>query len=374
MNPIRSTYLQYGKQTIEEDDINAVIECLRENAYLTTGPRVTQFENAIADRSQTLHAVAVSNGTTALHCATYALDLKQGDEVIVTAISFVASANCILYQGATPVFCDVQEDTLNIDPNKIEALITNNTKAIICVDFCGQLCDYDKIRPIADKYGLKIIEDAAHAFGVVRNDGDLTTFSFHPVKNITTGEGGAIATDCLEYAKRMKQYRTHGINVDYKTRKLHYYDMVDIGNNYRITDIQCALGLSQIGKLDRLLKRRQEIAAMYDLELEPFAEDVKPLCVRNPCAYHIYVVKFAKKYNRDKVFTMFKDNNIGVNVHYKPIHLHTYYRENFNTSEGLCPVAEEVYRQIITLPIFPTMTNEDVMDVVRCIKLIINTY
>ncbi len=300
---IRNTFLQYGKQTIDDSDINAVVTVLKENKYLTTGPYVDSFEKEVATLTNTQYAIAVANGTAALHCAIYAADIKKNDEVIVTALSFSASANCIIYQGATPVFCDIDENTLNIDQNQIEQLITPKTRAIITVDFIGQLCNYEKIREIANRYNLILIQDAAHSFGIVNNPlADLITFSFHPVKNITTGEGGMIITNNLEYANRMKRFRSHGIDNDYKNRHLHYYDMIDIGYNYRITDIQCALGLSQLKKIDLWIERRKEIAKYYDLNLQDLNKYLVPLKVENNCAYHIYVIKLNEKLDRDFIY------------------------------------------------------------------------
>jgi dTDP-4-amino-4,6-dideoxygalactose transaminase len=369
--PIRDTYLQYGKQTIEKDDIEAVVKCMRENKYLTTGPRVKRFEDLIKKKYGYKHAFAVSNGTAALHCSTNAIGITSGDEVIVPAISFVATANCVIYEGGKPIFCDIEEDTMNINPDKIEPLITSKTKAIITVDFAGQLCKYNKIKKIAKKYNLRIIEDGAHSVGVTKlGDADIVTFSFHPVKNITTGEGGMVLTNNDNFAKRIAHFRSHGIDNDYKNRHLHYYNMVELGYNYRITDIQCALGVSQFKKLDKFIRRRNEIANIYNKKLRKFKNEVVPLTKYNSCAYHIFVIKLNKKYNRDKIFKKFKENNIGVNVHYSPIYLHPYYKKKYGYSKGLCPTAEKVYNQIITLPIFPSMQDSDIKDVLDCIELI----
>ena len=389
-NPIRTNPLQYGKQTIDESDKQAVLDVLNENKYLTTGPKVTEFENKVKEYCGAKYACAVNSGTAALHLAVDALDLKNTDEVIVTCLSFVASSNAIVYCGVKPVFCDIDEDTMNIDPVKIEALINKNTKAIIAVDFAGQPCDYHKIMPIIKKYNLVLIEDAAHSMGAQVNScpskpkvgsyADITTFSFHPVKNITTCEGGMVVTNNEKYYKRMKAFLTHGITRDYKDREnsaSHYYEMVSLGYNYRIPDILCSLGISQLTKLDHFINRRQEIAKMYDNKLKQLNKYLIPLKQQFESAYHIYVIKLNLDNlttDRDTIFKSLKAEGIGVNVHYMPIHLHPFYKNNFNTFEGMMPIAEKVYKQIITLPIFPLMTNEDVDDVVDAMKKVTNFF
>lgn len=351
--------IPYGKQTIDEADISAVLNVLEENKYLTTGPLVSQFEDKVANFTNTKYAIAVNNGTSALHCAVKAIDIKEGDEVIVTALSFVASANCVLYEKGTPVFADIDLDTLNIDPDKIEKLINNKTKAIIVVHFTGQLCEMQKIKNIADKYNLKIIEDAAHAIGTkdICKYGDLATFSFHPVKNMTTGEGGMIITNNKDYYDIMKKFRSHGISKDFRERKSYEYDMVDIGYNFRITDIQCALGLSQLRKLPNFIKRRKEIALKYDKEFLPYKNFFTPLKRIKDNSYHIYVIKLNENLDRNKIYKKLIEKGIGVNVHYKPIYQHSYYK-SLNII-GNCPVADKVYNQILTLPIYPTLTDKE---------------
>jgi perosamine synthetase len=386
--PIRKNMLNYGKQTIDELDKQAVLEVLNENKYLTTGPKVSEFENKVKEYCGAKYACAVNSGTAALHLAIHALDLKSSDEVIVTCLSFVASSNAILYCGVKPVFCDIEADTMNIDPDKIEKLITKNTKAILVVDFAGQPCDYHKILPIVKKHNLVLIEDAAHSIGCQVNScpnkpkvgsfADITTFSFHPVKNITTCEGGMAVTNNKQYYNRMKSFLTHGITRDYKDREKsasHYYEMVDLGYNYRIPDLLCALGISQLNKIDSFILRRQEIAKIYDQKLRIFDKYLVPLTQRYESAYHIYVIKLKLenlKWNRDQIFEALHKEGIGVNVHYMPIHLHPYYKNNLNTYEGMMPIAEKVYKQIITLPLFPLMTNKDIDDVVQAITKIIN--
>ena len=374
--------LPYGKQSIDDSDIAAVVEILKSD-WLTTGPKVDEFEVKFAAFCGAKHAVAVATGTAALHCTVYAAGIKSGDEVIVTPMTFAASANCILYQGGTPVFADVDPDTLLLDPEQVERNVTEKTKAIIAVDYAGQPCDYDALRHIADEHGLILIADECHAVGGVYKGrpvgslGDLNTFSFHPVKHMTTGEGGMITTDNAEYAVQMRIFRNHGITTDHRQRQQHgswFYEMTDLGFNYRISDIQCALGISQLKKLPGWIKRRQEIARQYD---KAFADldGITSLGLRSDLdhsttehAYHLYVVRIEQ--NRDQVFSTLRASDIGVNVHYIPVYLHPYYRERFGTTSGLCPVTEAAYKQILSLPIFPAMTNDDVKCVIKALRAI----
>ena len=374
--------IPYGKQTIDQDDIKTVLQVFEENEMLTTGKYVPLFENKICEYVGVKYGLAVNSGTAALHLATYALDIKKNDEVIIPAISFVASSNCVLYQQGTPVFCDINPDTLCIDHTKIEVLITSKTKAIVIVDMCGQPCDYDEIKKIADKYNLKIIHDAAHSIGAEYKDkkvgsyADITCFSFHPVKNITTCEGGMMVTNNEEYFNRAKAFRTHGISRDFKEREKqnsHYYEMQCLGFNYRIPDVLCALGISQMTKLDRFIKRRNEIAEQYNQLLKGLEDKVIPLISKYYSAYHIYVVKFNVNKigkSRDEIFKELKQNGVGVNVHYMPIYLHPYY-ESLGYKKGLCPEAEKVYEQIITLPIFPLLEDNQVKEIYNKIKIIL---
>lgn len=366
--------IPYGKQTIDSDDIQSVLNVLN-NDFLTCGPLVKQFEDKICNKVNSKYGVAVNTGTAALHLAMYAIDIKSGDEVIVPAISFVASANCVLYEGGKPIFCDIDPDTLLIDINKIEVLITSKTRAIIAVDFAGQGVDYIKIRELCHKYNLYFIQDAAHSLGVQYNDGkmigevaDITTFSFHPVKNITTGEGGMTVTNNEELYKKMLRFRTHGINRDFRERIMsnsHYYEMVDLGFNYRIPDILCALGISQLNKLDTFIQKRNHIAEMYNDKLNKTKYTYLKQLDNN--AYHLYVIKTTG--NRDDIFKKLKLAGIGVNVHYMPIYLHPYY-QTLGYTKGLCPKSEEVYEQIISLPIFPLITNDELDYVINTINSI----
>jgi perosamine synthetase len=372
--------IPYGKQTLDQHDINSVLKVLEENDMLTTGKYVPEFENKICEYVDCKYALAVNSGTAALHLATFAIDIKENDEVIVPAISFVASANCVLYEKGKPVFCDIDPNTLCIDVNKIESLITNKTKAILFVDMCGQPCNFDEIKEIADKYNLITIHDAAHSIGAkykgkkVGSYADITCFSFHPVKNITTCEGGMMVTNNEIYYNRAKAFRTHGISRDFKEREKmnsHYYEMQYLGFNYRIPDILCALGISQLEKLDLFINKRNQIALKYNKLLKPYENIIIPLKNNHYSAYHIYVVKINLnniKLSRDEIFRKLKENGIGVNVHYMPIYLHPYY-ESLGYKKGLCPESEKVYEEIITLPMFPLLKNEEIN---KCVDILCN--
>jgi perosamine synthetase len=370
--------LPYGRQWIDEDDIRAVVETLRGD-WLTTGPRVEQFEQAFARRVGAKHAVAVSSGTAALHAAMSALRIGPGDEVIVPPLTFAATANCVLYQGATPVFADVEPDTLLIDPEQVKRKITSKTKAIIAVDYAGQPCDYDRLRGLCWRHGLSLVADACHALGGERNGrkvgtlADLNTFSLHPVKPIAAGEGGVVSTDDAEMARRLRSFRNHGIDTTARERAAEggwRYDMTELGYNYRLSDIHCALAHSQLRKLTGWVERRQSIAARYD-ELLASLPGIQPLAVRGEAshAYHLYVVQaFAPAPSRETVFKRMRAAGIGVNVHYIPVHLHPYYRQRLGTGPGLCPVAEAAAERILSLPLFPKMTDSDVDRVVEALR------
>ena len=382
-DPVRTEMLPYGAQWIEDDDIAAVVEVLK-SSWLTTGPKVDELEYEFAKAVEADYAVAVTNGTAALHAAVYALGIGPGDEVIVPSITFVASANCVAYQGATPVFADVVAESLLVDPEQIENMITAKTKAVVAVDFAGQPCDYDAICGIAKRHGLYVLADACHAIGgaykgkPVGSLADLNTFSFHPVKHITTGEGGMITTADPDFAGRMRTFRNHGIDTDHRQRaksNTFAYEMTDLGYNYRLSDIQCALGISQLRKLMPWVKRRQEIATRYD---EAFAKmpAVRPLTNADDVsnAYHLYVIRLDLRLlnvSRDVIFEDLRAEGIGVNVHYAPVHTQPYYREHFGTGPGQCPVAEAVYQEILSLPMFPKMSNSDVDDVVRAVDKVL---
>ena len=369
--------IPYGKQCIDNLDIAEVIKVLKSD-WITQGSKISEFEAALAKCCSVKHAVAVSSGTAALHAAMNAIGISPGDEVIVPPITFAASANCIVYQGGTPVFSDVESSTLLLDPKKVESKITQNTKAIIAVDYAGQPCDYGSLRRIASKHSLALVSDACHALGAKYKGqrsgslADLTIFSFHPVKHITTGEGGMIVTDNMDYVDCMRIFRNHGITADTHQRKKQgswVYEMVNLGYNYRITDFQSALGNSQLQKLPQFLQRRRAIARKYDKAFT-LSSKITPLIVNANVfhAYHLYVVKIDFKVlgiDKASLFTSLQEKGVAVNVHYMPVYLHPFYRNKFNSKLGLCPIAEAVYEQIISLPIFPNMTDEDVNYVIE---------
>jgi perosamine synthetase len=374
--PVRSRLLPYGRQWLDDDDVAAVGAALRSD-YLTTGPRIADFEGMFAAFVSAPHAVAVSNGTAALHGAMAALGIGAGDEVIVPAMTFAATANCVVFQGGTPVFADVDPDTLLIDPASVRAHLTARTRAVIAVDYAGQPCDYERLRPLADGQRIFLVADGCHALGAMDRNArvgsiaDLTAFSLHPVKHITTGEGGMVTTHSASTATKLRRFRNHGIDNDHRDRespRSWRYEMIELGYNYRLTDFQCALGMSQLRKLPEWLKRRRTIAARYDAALGQLP-GVRPLATRPEVthAYHLYVIRLDPDElgaDRATIYWALRTEGIGVNVHYIPVHLHPFYTARFGTHRGLCPVAEAAYEQILSLPIFPSMTDEDVRDVI----------
>ena len=368
--------IPYGKQTIEQDDIQAVVDVLKSD-FLTTGPQIAEFEQTVADYVGAKYAVAISNGTSALHAACFAAGIGPGDEVITTPLTFAASANCVLYCGGTPVFADVDPKTYNIDPEDIRRKITDRTKAIIAVHLAGQPCDMDAIHSIAREHGLIVIEDGAHALGSVYKGkkvgslSDMTTFSFHPVKPITTGEGGMIVTDNEDFYKKMILFRSHGITRDDSMMTRNdgpwFYQQFDLGYNYRITDIQCALGCSQMKKLDRFLARRKEIVARYNEAFADCDNIITPYQLSDTeSGWHLYIVQ-VKNCDRRKVFENMREKGIGVNVHYIPVYMHPYYQEH-GYENVHCANAEEIYSHIISLPLYPGLTSEQQDYVIDALK------
>jgi perosamine synthetase len=383
--PARATLLPYGRPTMDEDDVQAVAAVLR-SGWLTTGPRVGAVERAGGAAVGAPHAVAVSSGTAALHAAASAAGIGRGDEVVVPALTFAASANAVLYQGGTPVFADVREDTLCVDPADVAARITPRTRAIVAVDYAGQPADLAPLGALARERRLALIEDAAHALGAeyrgrrVGALADLTTFSFHPVKHVTTGEGGLVTTASAEMDARLRRFRNHGLEAGFAERDergLEYSPMVELGYNYRLTDIGCALGLVQLGKLEAFLKRRAEVARRYRAELgqEPglalpaVAPDVRH-------AWHIFPVLLEIERlaaDRRTILAALRAENIAATVHYVPVYWHPYYQA-LGYRRGLCPRAERAFERLLTLPLFPGMTDEDAGDVLAAVRKVVGHY
>ncbi len=377
--PVRASMLPYGRHCVDEADIAAVVAALRSD-WLTTGPIVDEFETAFAKAVDVPHAVAVSSGTAALHAAAFAASIGPGDEVITTPLTFAATANCVRYLGGTVVFADVRPDTLNLDPAKVEACITSRTRAIITVDYAGQPSDLDELDAVSARHALPLIADASHALGATyrgRPVGGLarmTTFSLHPVKHITTGEGGMITTDDPALATRLRTFRNHGIIREHQRREDWRYEMAELGYNYRLSDIQSALGLSQLERLPEQIVRRREIATQYTRALAALPEIERPVVLADrESAWHLYVVRLrldGLRVGRAEVFRALRGENIGVNVHYIPVPWHPYY-ERLGFRRGGWPVAEDAYERILSLPIFPAMTDADVEDVVYAVEKVL---
>lgn len=387
--PVRdpSKKISYGRQCIEEDDIEAVKEVLSGD-FLTCGPKTTELEQKLCEITDAKYAVACSNGTAALHIACLAIGIKPGDEVIVSSITFAASANCVLYCGGTPVFADICPDTYNIDVEDVKRKITDKTKAIVAVDFTGQAVQLDELKEICRENNLYLIEDGAHSIGTkykgrpVGSIADITTFSFHPVKTVTSGEGGACMTNDPELYKKLALYRSHGItknSEDYANENAGpwYHEQQLLGYNYRITDFQAALLISQLGKLKRFSDRRKEIRAMYDAEFEGEAGIVLQRTIpESDTTEHLYIIQLnPEKLNctRKEFFEALMAEGIGPQVHYIPVYRHPYY-ENLGYKKGLCPNAEYLYEHTMSIPFYPKMTNEDVKDTVTAVKKICDYY
>jgi perosamine synthetase len=384
--PVRKTLLPYGRQSVEDVDIQAVVDTLRSD-WLTTGPRVAEFEEVFADYIGTKYAVSFSSGTAALHAAAFTAGLKPGDEAITSPLTFVATANCVLYQGATPVFADVSPDTLNLDPEHAAACITPQTRAILPVDYAGHPSDLTLILQIADRHGLVVIEDACHALGAeykgrrVGSLAHMAVFSFHPVKHVTTGEGGMVTTNNATYAETLRRFRNHGINSDARQRQATgawQYEMVLLGFNYRLTDIACALGIQQLKRLQANLLQRRQIAARYNAAFGRVLEIVPPSVRRdaNP-SWHLYPIRLdltRLNAERGEIFRALRAENIGVNVHYVPVHRHAYYRDRFGYERGQFPVAEDAYERLISLPMFHGMSDEDSEEVICAMEKVLSHF
>ena len=380
--PVREDKIYYGRQWISEKDIEAVREVL-EGPFITCGPKVKEAEDRLASYTGAKHAVVVNSGTSALHCACIAAGIKEGDEVITTPITFAASANCVLYCGAKPVFADIDPETYNIDPASIRAHITERTKAVIAVDYTGQVVQADEIRAICDEFGLVFIEDAAHSIGssyngkMVGNIADMTCFSFHPVKTVTAGEGGAILTNNEDFYKKLVLAHTHGITHDEDEMEdaphegPWYYEQICLGYNYRMTDFQAALLISQLDRIDEFVARRKEIVAAYD---EAF-KDVPGIIVQknipqSDTSRHLYVIRLdldKLTCTRREFFDAMSAENVQCQIHYVPVYWFPYYR-HLGYDKGLCPNAEEVYKGIMSIPLYPKMTDKDIKDTIAAVK------
>ena len=381
--------IPYGRQTITDDDIKAVIETLQSD-FMTQGPKVLEFESAFAEYVDAKYAVAVSNGTAALHISALALGVSVGDNVIVTPITFAASANCIRYCGGNVEFCDIDKDNFLIDIEKLESILQSKPKSffkgIIPVDYAGYPIDVERLKKIADEYGLWIIEDACHAPGAYFIDStgkkqkvgngifaDLTCFSFHPVKHIATGEGGMITTNSRELYEKLLLLRTHGITKDpYRLQENHggwYYEMQELGYNYRLTDFQAALGLSQLKRADEGLQCRRKIAQRYNEAFQKIAKIITPkTCDNINHAYHLYIIQTE---DRLTLYNHLKEHNILVQVHYIPVHLLPYYKQ-FGWKTGDFEVAETFYKHCLSLPMYPSLTSEEQEYVIESIINFLN--
>ena len=389
--PVREKLLPYGRQSLDDADVQAAVEVLKSD-WLTTGPKVGEFEERFAAWVGARHAVSFSSGTAALHGAAFAAGLGLGDEAITTPMTFCATANCILYQGATPVFADVSPDTLNLEPRevarKIASRASSRTKAIIAVDYAGHPAALDELGELAKAHGAILIEDACHALGAefrgkrVGGIADMTVFSFHPVKHLTTGEGGMVTTNHAGLAETLRRFRNHGISSEARQRQESgqwFYEMVLLGFNYRLTDIACALGLSQLERLGANLARRREIAAQYAEAFQDLSAIMVP-AVREGVvpAWHLYPVRLKLEMlavGRGEIFRALRAENLGVNVHYIPVPQHPYYRERFKSQskEGY-PVAEGAYERLISLPMFHSMTARDVEDAIHAVRKVLGHY
>lgn len=385
--PVRETKISYGRQCIEQDDIDAVVATLKSSA-LTCGPKIAELEQTLCEITHAKYAVAVSNGTAALHIAAMAANIGEGDEVIVSPITFAASANCVLYCGGTPVFADIDPETYNISPESIRKCITPKTKAVVAVDFTGQAVQLDEIRAICKEHNLILIEDAAHSIGTKYNGApvgsiaDMTTFSFHPVKTVTAGEGGAVMTNDEQLYRRLLRLRSHGItrNQDemvHATDDPWYNEQVELGYNYRMTDFQAALLISQLQKLPAFSDRRKEIVAMYEKAFADVPEiQIQKEIPESDTTRHLYILRLhldMLSCTRREFFDALAAENVQSQVHYLPVYWHSHY-ENLGYPKGLCPNAEKYYEESMSLPLYYLLTDKDVEDVITAVKKIIVYY
>ena len=385
--PVFEKRLGYGRQYIDEADIQAVVEVLKSD-FLTCGPKIEEAEQKLCHITGAKYAVLISNGTAALHAACYAAGIQEGDEVITTPITFAASANCALYCGGRTVFADINPETYNIDPDSIEAKITDKTKAVVAVDFTGQAVELDRIQEICHKHNLILIEDAAHSLGTrykgkyIGNIADMTTFSFHPVKTCTAGEGGAVMTNDDELYKHLLLFRTHGITrlqdwMDKPSEGGWYYQQIELGYNYRMTDIQAALLSSQLDKLEMFAARRKHLVKHYDEAFSHMPEIVVQKEIsESDTVRHLYMVQLNLEKlacTRKEIYDALQAEGVGVNVHYIPVYAFPYY-QRLGYRMGECPNAEKLYERIISVPLFYSMTDEDQQKVIIAVKKVIDHY
>ena len=385
--PVRTSKIYYGRQCIDQDDVNAVVETLT-SPLITCGPKVDALEHKLCEITGAKYAVVVSNGTAALHLAAMAAGIGQGDEVIVSSITFAASANCVLYCGGTPVFADINPGTYNIDPASVRKLITPRTKAVVAVDFTGQAVELDELRTICKEHNLILIEDAAHSIGTLYNGqpvggiADMTTFSFHPVKTVTGGEGGAIMTNDEALYRKLHLYRTHGITRDMEemlnpTDDPWFNEQVCLGYNYRMTDFQAALLLSQLNKLPRFSARRKEIVKMYDEAFAKMPEIiVQEEIPESDTTRHLYIIRLNLEMltcDRRQFFDALYAENTCPQVHYLPVYWHGYYQK-LGYQKGICPEAEAFYNSVMSIPLYPSLTDEEVQDVIHAVKKVVAYY
>lgn len=385
--PVREQPISYGKQYIDDEDIAAVTEALR-GKDITGGPKIDELEKMLCEITGAKYAVAVANGTAALHLAAMAAGVQAGDEVIVSSITFAASANCVLYCGAMPVFADIRPDTYNVDPASVRNLITPETKGIVAVDFTGQSVENDELRAICKEHNLFFIEDAAHAIGTkyrgkpVGSLADMTCFSFHPVKTVTGGEGGAITTNDERLYHSLIRLRTHGITRNrnemvHPTDAKWYNERVELGYNYRLTDFQAALICSQLKKLSLFSQRRKEIVEKYNKAFEDMPEIfVQKEIPQSETTRHLYILRLnldRLNCDRRQFFDALWAENICPQVHYLPVYWHSYY-ENMGYVKGLCPNAEAYYNEVMSIPLYYSLTDDDVEDVVCAVKKVVDYY
>ncbi len=386
--PVRATKLYYGHQFVDKADVKAVEEVLTSD-YLTCGPKVVELEKKLCGITGAKYAVAVCNGTAALHIAAMAAGVGAGDELITSPITFAASANCALYCGARPVFADIDPDTYNIDPARVREKITDRTRAVVAVDFTGQAAQLDELLSMCRERGIVLIEDAAHSIGTrykgkpVGSIADITTFSFHPVKTVTGGEGGAVLTDRADIYEKLLLYRSHGITKDAgdyenESHGPWYHEQIGLGYNYRITDIQCALILSQIDKLGQFARRRREIVQRYDSAFSQMPElSVQREIPESDTTRHLYILRIrpeALTIDRRGFFEAMAAENICCNVHYIPVYWHPYYEKKLGYQKGICPNAEKLYMEMMSLPIYYSLTDQDVDDVIAAVRKIVAYY